>query len=165
MVFRDAWPTLASSRLCPNYLIKTHINYYVIRFSAAARAGPMLNCNKDWVRRQQGGGAQEPGGRPSLGGGGGGTQRRTPNLKATAVSLRSRRTGIRSFLPSEKLVEFHLLSSVFLWPEGKQEKFGDGDGEQATWVPPPPTPLAQKWNFPPPGSTPWQRGLPLGWES
>lgn len=55
LVFRDARSTLASSRLCPNYLIKTHINYYVIRFSAAARAGPMLNCNKDWVRRQQGG--------------------------------------------------------------------------------------------------------------
>lgn len=38
LVFRDAWPILTSSLLCPNYVIKTHINYYVIRFSAAAQS-------------------------------------------------------------------------------------------------------------------------------
>lgn len=36
LVFRDTGPILAGSRLCPNYLIKTHINYYVIRFSSTA---------------------------------------------------------------------------------------------------------------------------------
>lgn len=40
LVFRDTGPILTSSRLCLNYLIKTHINYYVIRFcSTAPRQG------------------------------------------------------------------------------------------------------------------------------
>ena len=61
LVFSDTQPALAGSRLCPNYLIKTHINYYVIHFSAAAPGRPMLNYNKGWAGRLRGWGwgAQE----------------------------------------------------------------------------------------------------------
>lgn len=61
LVFSDTQPTRAGSQLCPNYLIKTHINYYVIHFSAAAPSWPMLNCNKGWAGRPWGWGSSAVG--------------------------------------------------------------------------------------------------------